>query len=305
VANYIRSLGGNTSSYLADTDELKKLAAMELATDRLVWQDEPDLPPLEPDDGLPMNIYPDDPDYLKSIDESQAPDLPDPDGEDDDAGEASDQVFDPQFALEQFQDLLANALPDLLEVDDNFFIAQFNYQLINLLVDYPDFKDRLIGVLLNHSLQLGTDNLMIDGRQLAPTVGAWINYFINQKGSIMFDAITLSDFLITAASAKLLSPLDKDHLSRLLWLYRNLKFFPDSLVGDDPANWELLTYVSEEANLTSPAPTSSPSTNPASPITSNPLADKIKALEQLAAQYPAGGLERLAIEEEIKRLQAS
>jgi hypothetical protein len=240
VANYIRSLGGNASDYITEAEELKKAAAMELATDRLIWQDEPSLPN-DPDDGKAFNPYPNDPEYDAIVNSTSS--IGDEDYEDEDSDD--NQSLSPELLMEQFQDLLANALPDLLEVDDNFFIAQFNYQLINLLVDYPDFKDRLIGVLLNHSLQLGTDNLMIDGRQLAPTVGAWINYFINQKGSIMFDAITLSDFLITAASAKLLSPLDKDHLSRLLWLYRNLKFFPDSLVGDDPANWELLTYVSE------------------------------------------------------------
>lgn len=293
VANYIRSLGGNASDYFTDTEELKKLAATELAADTILWQDEPPLPPLI-DDGEPIDIYPDNPNYVRDITEGS------------DADDVDSEVApsaSPELALEQFKDLIAGNLAELLATSDHLFISEFNYRLIDLLVNHPDFKDSLIGVLLNHGLEIGTETIVLDGRQLAPTVGAWINYFISQKGSIMFDAVTLSDFLVNAASAKFLLPTDKNILSRLLWLYRNLKFFPDSLVGDNPDTWEMLTYVDApdyqiyDADSAGSATTS---TTDSQPTQSNDA--KINALQVLLKQYPDNSLERLAIEQEIKRL---
>ncbi len=299
VANYIRSLGANASDYLAEVEELRKLAATELAADTMLWQADPEPAPI-PDDGEPMNVYPDDPDYLRAISE-ETTDL--------DASAGIESAISPELALEQFKDLLSSNLLVLLASSDRLFISEFNYRLINLLVDHPDFKDALISVLLTNSLQIGTETIVIDGRQILPSIGAWINYFINQKGSIMFDAVTLSDFLINSASAKFLASTDKDLLSRLLWLYRNLKFFPDSLVGDNPNTWEILTYLDDpdyrvfEAESVPLLAESRPVANNQATVV-NPVNTKLSSLQTLAKQYPDNSLERLAIDEEIKRLSS-
>lgn len=299
VANYIRSLGANASDYLAEVEELRKLAATELAADTMLWQADPEPAPI-PDDGEPMNVYPDDPDYLRAISE-ETTDL--------DASAGTESAISPELALEQFKDLLSSNLLVLLASSDQLFISEFNYRLINLLVDHPDFKDALISVLLTNSLQIGTETIVIDGRQILPSIGAWINYFINQKGSIMFDAVTLSDFLINSASAKFLASTDKDLLSRLLWLYRNLKFFPDSLVGDNPNTWEILTYLDDpdyrvfEAESVPLLAESRPVANNQATVAS-PVNTKLSSLQTLAKQYPDNSLERLAIDEEIKRLSS-
>ncbi len=299
VANYIRSLGANASDYLAEVEELRKLAATELAADTMLWQADPEPAPI-PDDGEPMNVYPDDPDYLRAISE-ETTDL--------DASAGTESAISPELALEQFKDLLSSNLLVLLASSDQLFISEFNYRLINLLVDHPDFKDALISVLLTNSLQIGTETIVIDGRQILPSIGAWINYFINQKGSIMFDAVTLSDFLINSASAKFLASTDKDLLSRLLWLYRNLKFFPDSLVGDNPNTWEILTYLDDpdyrvfEAESVPLLAESRPVANNQATVV-NPVNTKLSSLQTLAKQYPDNSLERLAIDEEIKRLSS-
>ena len=287
VANYIRSLGGDATTYATENADLKRLAAGDLAADTLLWQ-EPDLPPLEVTNDVVEAAE-------AGVEEAREPTL--------------------EESIEQYKNILSTDLGELLAIDDYLFVQQFNYRLINLLVDHEDLKNSLIAVLLNNDLKIGTETIVIDGRQIAPTAGAWINYFISQKGSVMFDAVLLSDFLVNAANAKFLSAIDKSKLSRLLWLYRNIKFFPDSLVGDNPDNWELLTYVSgpnyrvtdvvEAMPVLSRVELEAESPEVKSIVLErNFVAEqpKVAAMKALADKYPVGSLERLAIDEEIKRL---
>ena len=305
--NYIRSLGGDAATYAQDNEDLKLAAAKELAADNLLWQEEAELPPLEADDGSPLNIYPDDPSYMAAI---TAPESSD-EAEDVGAGSAEDLIAD-------YKNILTKELDSLLAIDDYLFVEQFNSRLIALLVERIEAKDELVAILLNNEARIGTETIVVDGRQLPPTTGAWISYFISQKGSSLFDAVTLSDFLVNAANTKFLAPSDKAKLSRLLLLYRNLKFFPDSLVGDEPDKWEILTNVGEvnyrviEDNqvrkLESIKLESSELKRMDNIVSTVPERNfagdqaKVMALKALGDKYPAGSLERLAIDEEIKRL---
>lgn len=288
VANYIRSLGGDAATYATENADLKRLAAGDLAADTLLWQ-EPDLPLLEVTN-----------DVVEAAE----------------AGVEEVGEIALEESIEQYKNILSTDLGELLAIDDYLFVQQFNYRLINLLVDHEDLKDSLIAVLLNNDLKIGTETIVIEGRQIAPTAGAWINYFISQKGSVMFDAVLLSDFLVNAANAKFLSAIDKSKLSRLLWLYRNIKFFPDSLVGDDPEKWELLPNVGDvnykvvdvesniekykDRNIESSAVNEVVKAAPERNFSADQ--SKVMGMKALAAKYPAGSLERLAIDEEIKRL---
>jgi hypothetical protein len=104
----------------------------------------------------------------------------------------------------------------------------------------------------------------------------------------------------------------------LLLLYRNLKFFPDSLVGDEPDKWEILTNVGEvnyrvieQSTPEAYPPGAGKVTDVKSAVdvvepavVKSFVVDsaKLNALKALGDKYPAGSLERLAIDEEIKRL---
>ena len=307
AVNYIRSLGGDAATYAQDNEDLKLAAAKELAADNLLWQEEAELPPLEADDGKPLNIYPDDPSYMAAIT----------------APESSDEVEETEVAstedlIADYKNILTKELDSLLAIDDYLFVEQFNSRLIALLVERIEVKDELVAVLLNNEARIGSETIVVDGRQLPPTTGAWISYFISQKGSSLFDAVTLSDFLVNAANTKFLAPSDKAKLSRLLLLYRNLKFFPDSLVGDEPDKWEILTNVGEvnyrvieQSTPEAYPPGAGKVTDVKSAVdvvgpavVKSFVVDsaKLNALKALGDKYPAGSLERLAIDEEIKRL---
>ena len=307
AVNYIRSLGGDATTYAQDNEDLKLAAAKELAADNLLWQEEAELPPLEADDGSPLNIYPDDPSYMAAI---TAPESSD-EAEEVEVGSTEDLIAD-------YKNILTKELDSLLAIDDYLFVEQFNSRLIALLVERIETKDELVAILLNNEARIGTETIVVDGRQLPPTTGAWISYFISQKGSSLFDAVTLSDFLVNAANTKFLAPSDKAKLSRLLLLYRNLKFFPDSLIGDEPDKWEILTNVGEvnykvidfdyqsesrKSKVESPDLKRTDNIVAARPernfVAEQP---KVAAMKALGDKYPAGSLERLAIDEEIKRL---
>jgi len=289
VANFIRSLGGNADGYLFENEELKRLAAADLATDTLIWQEPVELPAL--------------------VDDQEIVATDDQDDDDDDDVEVE---LTPEESIEQYKQMIANNLYDLLLISDHLFIQQFNYRLIGLLVDHIELKNDLIVILMNNQLKIGTETIVLDGRQLQPTIENWIRFFISQKGSELFDAVTLSDFLINSTSAKFLSVNDKELLSRLLQLYRNIKFFPDSLVGDNPDAWEILTYVGDQdykfitvknsqvAMVETTQPEASIKKEVKAELTVDPL--KLESLRRLSDKYPDGSLERLAVEEEIKRL---
>ncbi len=310
VANFIRSLGGDITTYTFENEALKKNATEEMTADTVALAEPPELPPLV-DDGSEFLVFPNDPEYLKSIQGEDVDDEPGVDDEEEQSGAAED--LSPEILGAQYKKMLTEELPKLLTVADHLFIEQFNFHLLDLLINHEDYKNDLVDVLLTSQVKIGSDTIVMDGRQVEPTAANWLRYFNSQKGSQMFDVVVLSDFLVNTTNTKFLSAQDKDLLSRLLQLYRNIKFFPDSLVGDEPEKWEILTFVGDPNYIYHDLNSSTieSQSKPSAPITSKPTEDlvkppvdylKLEALRRLSEQYPANSLERLAVDEEIKRL---
>jgi hypothetical protein len=241
----------------------------------------------------------------------------------------ADEDVDWEDREAKMKDLFSSHMMEMLQSDDETLLSDINESIFHLIFNIREgIKDELANLLLNNQEVLTNQRIVVDGRQVDATVANWLAYFISQKGSALFDAVTLSDFITNSPNAKFLDLDEKKLLSNLLIVYRNLKFFPDSLPSPDPKYWMIFPVtipeepiaktVGVEANqaiigLTGAlpvAPMAQPKIFPKT-VQSSPEEEEQKALrdsqiaeaESLLERYPAGSLERLALEEELTKLR--
>ena len=226
--------------------------------------------------------------------------------------------IDWQDREEKMKEIFGKNLVGVFNLNDDEFLGHMNDMILYLIANQrEEIKDELANAMLNNTERLTQTNIVFEGKQVEPTVANWLAYFFSQKGSDMFDSLTLSDFMTNSANAKLLDAEEKRLLTNLLFTYRNLKFFPASMNSNDPKDWFIFPSGVKEKPLTntsfepepqtffapvqSPAQTGAP-INYQPPI--NPQAEaQIKELMAMAERYPEGSLERLAVEQEIKKLK--
>jgi hypothetical protein len=182
---------------------------------------------------------------------------------------------------------------------------------------------------------------ILDDKNQKGTIGNWLKDFIKQNGSQLFNTIILSSYLTASLNFKILDPEEKQLINRLLKLYRNLAFFPESMAGIPTEKWEIFpiekkieeapipkstipsasalirpavstyTPVRPVVSVSAPVSPIAPAANfaPArvAPLSSTPnsaIAVGTKELESLLKQYPANSLQSKAIAAELKRLQS-
>jgi len=168
-----------------------------------------------------------------------------------------------------------------------------NARIFSVLSDNYKFKNVLEKILYSNSELITHGNFILDGTFQSPTIGSWIQDFIKRNGSENFNSLVLTDYLANSENAKILSLEEKHLIQKLLLLYRNLKFFPESMPSDNPDDWEIIPTDKGIDNLTKARSVSGP------PKTSEEKdIDVIKMEEE---KYPVGGLERMVLEEEVNR----
>lgn len=175
--------------------------------------------------------------------------------------------------------------------DETDTLNCINASLINLLFNDKTFKEEISKTLFMNGEMLTHASFEIDGHPQSPTIGNWIQDFIRYNGSGMFSNLALTKYITDSENARRLPPEEKRLVQRLLQLYRNIKFFPESLADVPVEDWEIIPVNKESQNVLARKPIGLPMTEEEK---------KIEALKREEEEYSAGGLERLAIEEEIR-----
>jgi len=237
-----------------------------------------------------------------------------------------DEDADWEDREQKIRDLFTANMVEVLNSEDDAFLSEINEYIFHFIFNVREsIKDEFVALLFNNQEVLTAQRIVLDGKQVDATIANWLAYFISQKGSALFDAVALSDFLTNSPNAKFLDFDEKKLLSNLLQVYRNLKFFPDSLPSNDPKYWMIfpvaipeepisrVASAEEATDLTRPIPPMSLAKPKVFPkvVTTTPeeeanqaLKDsQIKETETLLARYPEGSLERLALEEELTQLR--
>lgn len=248
---------------------------------------------------------------------------------------------DKDMALPQEKNYLERIFKnDLLRelAEDPVIAAAVNRRLFFVLARDEEFHKRLEQLLYENDELVTVKPIMIDGQSVKPTVSNWLKDFISHYGSQNYDSVSLSAFLINSENARQLSDEEREAVALVLKVYTNIKFFPESMPEDETgASWQIIPYEDEEKKLAEIAEQVSPPAEPAPPTPKPapaiaPIAKPVPAepkpepkiepkietkappaaapadspelleLKNMLLQYPAGSLERAAIEEEIKKL---
>ena len=207
--------------------------------------------------------------------------------------EIKPRKYNEQKEKEDSREIFSGMLSCFLADHINPFLEDYNSNLIQLFVDDPNFKNELENALYNNGEFFTHEQFQLDKKPQSPTIGNWIQDFIKVYGSGMFNNLALTKYVTESKNAKLLGSEEKKLVQKLLQLYRNLKFFPESLKDMPMEEWEIIPVNREKEVIGQTRKIDGP-----------PKTDEEKKIDELRReeeQFSEGGLERLAIEEEIDK----
>ncbi|MFA5131469.1 MAG: hypothetical protein WC467_03515 [Patescibacteria group bacterium] len=210
-----------------------------------------------------------------------------------------EKTVDPKEEKIYALDLFSNNLVELLSVDSPEATATLNGGLIYLLNNDGGFKNEALRVLLASEELLSANHLSLDDREVAPSVSNWLKDFIKINGSEIFDELVLAQYLSTSHNAKNLNKIEKELLRKLLQLYRNLAFFPESMAKRAVEEWQIIP--AEKA--VGPRVVQDALTEPRAVETPPQILSPLEELKADLVNYTPGSLEYKAVAQEIERLK--
>ncbi|MDO9399413.1 MAG: hypothetical protein Q7T79_01880 [bacterium] len=183
------------------------------------------------------------------------------------------------------------------ELNNHFVIAEaVNAKLFYILANDLNFKKELENALYVNQEKLTHKEFILDGKPHSPNIGNWLKDFIKKNGSGIFDNLVLAEYLINSENAKKLESKERELLRKLLLLYRNIKFFPESMPTDTGEGWEIIPIDEIEEKIVK--------TEEIKAIEAKTEISEKDNLIKMAEQYPVDSLERKAIEEEMEKVRS-
>jgi hypothetical protein len=223
-----------------------------------------------------------------------------------------------QMTLEEEKSYLSEMfLKNLVrELKDHPIISDaINHQIFYILDKDEKFDDELVRSLLANDEILTVGTVLVGGKSLRGTVGNWLRNFIEVYGSAIFDSVALSRYLIGSKLTAKLTQEEKEKITVILTIYRNLKFFPESMPDDTGDGWQILPFKKlEEENLEEAkakieslpqqvaVPEKSVRTVKIDEQKEREKEQQLEQLRKLAENYQRGSLGRKAVEEEINKI---
>jgi len=226
---------------------------------------------------------------------------------------------------------LEKDLVTILKNSDPSAPRSLNGSMLYLLTNKTDSLDKFIRALLANQEVLTKNLLIINNKKEDPTIANWIKSFIKENGSNNFSNIVLAKFLTSSVNCLNLDEVERRLVRKVLRLYRNLSFFPDSMANIPFNEWEIVPL--DRDNVISDSLSMKKSKNidevgeinnvdvlknNSENISKNDLEkedldkkenffsekeQKIKEMELMLEKYPEKSLERKAIESEINKLK--
>ncbi|NCU43156.1 hypothetical protein EOL72_02290 [Candidatus Falkowbacteria bacterium] len=217
-------------------------------------------------------------------------------------------------------DIFSEGLVKTLEAESSE-LKELNLAIFKTFNDDPLVEEKVESLLYNNQEKLTTNNLVLDSYPASPTIANWLKDFIKLYGSSLFSEISLAEYLVRSPNLKNLPDSEKQLVRKLLKLYRNLTFFPESMDGVLLENWELFPLevaTSDSLGKINKIPdslnSSSREEEPDSPFIpeekidlapqdNNERGQLISNLEKSLVKYDVSSLEHKALQQEINRLK--
>ncbi len=233
-----------------------------------------------------------------------------------------DEITDINEEVNVARSLFANGLLYVLQNNDDNSIFDLNAGLVYLLNKEPSLKDELAEFIIENQEKLSEKTILIDGKQEQPTVANWLKDFMQKQGGGNINNLAVTQYLTNSENAKILDREQKTLLGDVLELYRNIKFFPESMKDVPPEQWFIvpveplfLESVRKKAgtnkiDASKPLLVKSPQNVRSEKVDVEPMPQPIvnptearrKELQLMAETFPVGSLERRALEQEIASL---
>lgn len=216
---------------------------------------------------------------------------------------------------QEIKDKFSKGMVALLNNDEE--AAKFNQSVFSLLSKDGSFQEELSKILLNNQEKLINDRLTLEGREVPSTIANWLKDFIKTNGSEMFNELILVQYLGNSANAKSLNSVNKSMLRKLLKLYRNLMFFPESMDNLALEDWQIIPVTQDILSEKKSTPKIRPAALKAEPKRAqtpdkieskaenktDKAVDPLSELQAALSKYVPDSLEYKAVAQEIKRLK--
>jgi hypothetical protein len=220
--------------------------------------------------------------------------------------------------------LFSDGLLHILRNNDNQTVFDLNGGLVYLLNYDPELKGRLADLIIDSQERISERNISLGEKLVPPTISNWLKDFMQKQGSGNFNNLAISQYLTSSENAKNLGSDEKKLIGNAFQLYRNIKFYPESMKDIAPEQWFIvpvdpLFLESLRRNASEDKPidravdmSKSPEVLPVkedavASVPKAPAALGVKEartaeLQAMAGTFPIDSLERRAIEQEIARL---
>ncbi len=188
-------------------------------------------------------------------------------------------------------------VPNLLADDE--YLRDLNVAIFLTFNEDENLEDKVESLLYVNQEKITAHQIILDGHPASPSIANWLKDFIKQYGSDLFNEVTLAEYLTQSLNIRQLKPEEKDLIRKLLKLYRNLVFFPESMDGILMDEWEI--FPVNKKNPDSLSVTKEKVIEEKESIISTKQ-KTILDLQKSLTKYPPSSLEYKAISQEINRL---
>ncbi len=199
--------------------------------------------------------------------------------------------FDPKKEKIDSLKVFKTTVRPLLVSADKDILEDYNLTLLELITDDPKFKRDLEDSLYDNNEAITASKFKLVGHVTKPTIGNWLKDFIKKNGTTMFSDVVLMEYLTKTDNTKNLYTNERVLLSKLLQLYRNLKFYPSSQKGLREEDWEIIPSQEIKDKKDKRRTIGTPKTT---------AERNIEIMKEESKDFKDNSLEKLAIDEEIK-----
>lgn len=220
----------------------------------------------------------------------------------------------PFFSKKDILSLFSNHFKEALEMEYFDLWPKFKHVLLGIIMieDRDKFKLEVKHVLEKNQARLTSKKLV---NNLSPTSENWVKGYIGYLGSGPIDNVKLSKYFINNKDFKNLEPNEQKKIKFFFDFYEKLKLSSLTVAGFEgvlPVNTNGFKGYIQNGMLVKSGGRIDPYVRRIfdmimrdSLSNNEQNGDNLEDLQTIASKYPAGSLERKAIEEEIRKMDVS
>ena len=204
---------------------------------------------------------------------------------------------------------------EILELFDKYFSIGIKMAYIDILeklklkisfmpiLDRDSYKRHIVNIILDNNEEITDKSIIIDNKKARPTISNWFRDYNKYLGTGLKSNLDQGNYFINNKNFNQLEKLEKLEIKELFGIYEYLKRSSNNLDGNEDDmtinDVDGKIYILQNNKFVD---VEKETTGQTRRITGPPKTEEEKKIDELRReeeQFSEGGLERLAIEEEI------